>query len=285
MLDVGLWSEDTLWAPALHVSPVPGSPAAPVAAGPPAIPAAPVSASLPATKAPVSRPSTPVPDASDMPIPPAFVFRYDSARMDGNKEDEDELFGHHPALPNGFVPQGVIRYFDVGTHSISSNNFDLGNFRAYLVWEVQEATFRFQLRALDVRVLKSMLKWTDEMKTARESLWPKCWGGLESFVPGGVVVPVQTHELITMRLSTVYSMLQLVREWPRTSQLPQLQDFTSRPEGLTLGNLLEVEAIVWKFYAQTYFDYFALVPQIPATMPSNPLLLPPEPTMPVPGDM
>lgn len=193
------------------------------------------------------------------------------AKEDGEMMSADSRGGPEPDPVYGLHEPPKLAYIEeflVLGKRLTREDFARPDMRAYLVWEVQEATFRFQIRQLDTHLLKTK----DERVTMeRKELWKRIWGGQDGFVPSGNKSPSQTDPEPGKRLSSVYHFWTLVSTWPRYHEVPNLRTRTMH-EGLRLTDLAEIEEAVWKFYAQTFFDYFGILPTIPTCMPHNPFL-------------
>ncbi|EJD39354.1 hypothetical protein AURDEDRAFT_171547 [Auricularia subglabra TFB-10046 SS5] len=177
----------------------------------------------------------------------------------------DPVYGYAPKLPNGHeISEFVIRH-----HVLPLSDLARAEVRAFLIWELEEAGFRFQLRRLDTHILKSMKIWTEEIQTQRDAIIQQCWGGSDGFVPSGMAIPVHTNPDQRERVASIYNFWKVVRAWPRVRDVPNLRRYTQH-KGLSMEQLLEVENEVWKFYAQTFYDYFGILPTLPKLMPPNP---------------
>ncbi|EJD34324.1 hypothetical protein AURDEDRAFT_117655 [Auricularia subglabra TFB-10046 SS5] len=181
--------------------------------------------------------------------------------------DPDPVFGFHEPPPTGYD----LKDFVVHRKRLHRDDLTKDDVRSFLIWEIQEATFRFQVRQLDKHVLKSSRQWSAGVEKERRALWPKIWGGLDGFVPSGIKTPAQTDPGRRVRLAAVYHLWKMVSKWPRCSEVPNLRN-RSVDKGLSLEELGEIEQAVWKFYAQTFLDYFGFLPTIPTCMPRNPFI-------------
>ncbi|EJD37387.1 hypothetical protein AURDEDRAFT_173566 [Auricularia subglabra TFB-10046 SS5] len=179
----------------------------------------------------------------------------------------DPVYGYARKPPNGFeISQFVIRH-----HVLAPSDLARGEVRAFLIWELEEAGFRFQLRRTDSHVLKSMGIWTEEIQVERDAIIQQCWGGSDGFVPSGMGIPAQTDPDPRKRVASIYNFWKLVRAWPRVRDVSNLRQYTQY-EGLSMEQLVDIEHEVWKFYAQTFYDYFGILPTLPKLMPRNPFV-------------
>ncbi|KZV79082.1 hypothetical protein EXIGLDRAFT_782832 [Exidia glandulosa HHB12029] len=215
---------------------------------------------------PPPRPKTPIPTDAFEPLKPA-PFPVQARKATDGKYCP--LYGWHDPVPNGFS----LESFWIGPRRMAAAELERAEVREFLLWELEEAAFRFELRALDMRILEAEGLW-DDLGPGREQLWFKCWGGKEGFIPGGVVKPYQTHELLPMRLGSIHAMLKMMLPWPRYNDRKTLEMYTRKKDGMNLEELAAVEVEMWQFYAQSYYDYFAVTPVLPKSMPENPALVP-----------
>lgn len=179
----------------------------------------------------------------------------------------DPVYGFYEPPKSGYD----LEDFVVHRKRVDRSALAKEDVRAFLIWEIQEASFRFQVRQLDRHVLKSIKQWNSAVEKERWALWPKIWGGIDGFVPSSVKTPGQTHPDARVRLSCVYHLWKMVSIWPRCSEVPNLRNRTVN-KGLNLAELVDMEQAVWKFYAQTFYDYFGYLPTIPTCMPPNPFV-------------
>ncbi|KZV91245.1 hypothetical protein EXIGLDRAFT_770039 [Exidia glandulosa HHB12029] len=183
--------------------------------------------------------------------------------------EPDPIFGTHAPVPSG---RGLSE-FRFGSHVVTAEDLKKVEYRKFILWRIQEASFRFQLRTLDMYVLKSMGVWDDDVAAERARLWPQCWGrGSESFVPRGDVEPLLSRDSNPVdRFLGLIAFSRLVHSWPRAETYKSIQQYTRLGgEGLQEDQIPVVERSLWRLYAQTYYDYFGLMPTLPAKMPPNP---------------
>lgn len=191
---------------------------------------------------------------------------------------EDPFWGPYPAMPAG----QRMNEFCMGQHRVTKDAIQQNTaIRDYIVWELQEATFRFQLRDLDVRILKSSHGWSEDVAAARKEIWSQCWGA-ESFVPTGEEPPPLTDTDFARRGQALLHLYKLVRAWPRANEIFDVSTIARSRAGLTEHNSQGFEQSVWKFYTQSFFDYFGIMPCLPTIMPPNPFA-PPVVTPPAPA--
>ncbi|EJD54867.1 hypothetical protein AURDEDRAFT_179912 [Auricularia subglabra TFB-10046 SS5] len=181
----------------------------------------------------------------------------------------DPVYGYHPELPNGHRTTRFV----VRNQVLTPDDLDRPEVRAFLIWELEEAGFRFELRRTDTWVLRSMGLWSREVQTQREALIQRCWGGNDGFVPSGMGVPALTDTDPRKRVAATRNFWELVRAWPRAREVAQLRAFTGY-EDLSHDHFLQLEREIWKFYAQTFYDYFGILPTLPKLMPPNPFIDP-----------
>ncbi|EJD46637.1 hypothetical protein AURDEDRAFT_164459 [Auricularia subglabra TFB-10046 SS5] len=179
----------------------------------------------------------------------------------------DPVYGYHAQLPNG----QKSTHFVIRQQRLTKDDLVRTDIRAFLIWEIAETEFRFQLRRTDTHVLKSLGLWSPDVEKQRNGLLMKVWGGEDGFVPSGMSAPAHTDAEPRRRLASIYNFWNLIRAWPRCSEVPNLAHYMAR-KGVSQEKLLRIESDVWKFYAQTYFDYFGVLPSLPRCMPENPFL-------------
>ncbi|KZV98183.1 hypothetical protein EXIGLDRAFT_763677 [Exidia glandulosa HHB12029] len=198
------------------------------------------------------------------PAPTATVARPEP--VTATQREPDPIYGTHAPLPYG----RAVSEFRFGTHVVTAEDLKKVEYRKFILWRIQEATFRFQLRRLDMYVLKAMGVW-DDVAGDRATLWLKCWGrGSESFVPGGDVEPLLSRENPMDRFLGLTALSKIVHSWPRSESFRSMHEYLHRPLGLYEAQVPIVERDLWRLYAQTHFDYFGLMPTLPAKMPPNP---------------
>lgn len=192
------------------------------------------------------------------PVPPAATV----------PKRRDAVFGEHDPLPMG----KAMQEFHLGSQRVTAEELKKPEIRKFLLWKVQEATFRLQLRNLDVHILKSMGLWNEQVAAEREKLWPMCWGrGTESFVPHGDVEPLLTRKAAMERFLALHALSRVVHTWPRAEGYKSIQFYTrGRGQSLDEDTLVQVELELWSLYVQTHYDYFGLLPTLPTLMPPNP---------------
>ncbi|EJD44229.1 hypothetical protein AURDEDRAFT_166620 [Auricularia subglabra TFB-10046 SS5] len=188
-----------------------------------------------------------------------------SMRSQCSAPPPDPVYGYHAQLPNG---QHNTHFF-IRQQIISKEDLIRPDIRSFLIWEIAETEFRFQLRRTDTHVLKSLGLWSADVEKERNILLMKVWGGEDGFVPSGMSAPAHTDAEPRRRLASIYNFWNLIRAWPRCREVPNLAHYMAR-EGLCEEQLLRIEHDVWKFYAQTYLDYFGVLPSLPRCMPENP---------------
>ncbi|EJD41649.1 hypothetical protein AURDEDRAFT_169307 [Auricularia subglabra TFB-10046 SS5] len=163
----------------------------------------------------------------------------------------DPVYGYHAQIPNG----QHSTHFVIRQQRLSKEDLIRIDIRAFLIWEIAETEFRFQLRRIDTYVLKSLGVWGSDVEMQRNVLLMKVWGAEDGFVPSGVSVPTHTDAEPHRRLASIYNFWNLIRAWPRCREVPNLAHHMAR-EGVSQEQLLRIEQDVWKFFAQTYLDYF-----------------------------
>lgn len=177
----------------------------------------------------------------------------------------DPVYGCEPELPNG----QAAKTFVVRQQRLSAEDLTRPAVRAFLIWELQETMFRFQLRDLDTYILTTLGLWSPSLQQERETLWLNCWGAQDGFIPTGKKCPLLTHPSVEERKWGVYNFWKLIRAWPRCREVPNLRNYTAT-DGLSLDALQSIEHEVWRFYSQSFLDYFGLLPTLPTIMPPNP---------------
>ncbi|EJD38649.1 hypothetical protein AURDEDRAFT_172276 [Auricularia subglabra TFB-10046 SS5] len=175
------------------------------------------------------------------------------------------VYGCAPELPNG----QAAKTFLVRQQRLSAEDLIRPAVRAFLIWELQETMFRFQLRDLDTYILTSLGLWTPEVQQERETLWLNCWGAQDGFIPSGKMCPLLTNAHLDERKWGIYNLWKIVRAWPWCREVSNLRAHTAT-EGLSLETLRLIEKEVWSFYAQSFLDYFGILPTLPTVMPPNP---------------
>lgn len=138
--------------------------------------------------------------------------------------------------------------------------------KAVVVWELQEMTFRFELWELD-RVLRRLypeIAVRSDGDRLNDVL--AVWGG-DSLIPTSTTNPLLNPYDKVKHRAAYEAFRELIQPWPRL------------PAGLKAGQSVEemskprfdsFRLQMWRFYNQTYYDYFARYAPLPTEYPKHP---------------
>ncbi|EJD46877.1 hypothetical protein AURDEDRAFT_163939 [Auricularia subglabra TFB-10046 SS5] len=152
--------------------------------------------------------------------------------------------------------------------------------RRYILWELGELEFRYELFSLDLAIRQSHPEYTTLLNTAgdRYRQCKACWGGSD-FVPGAD--PRANNQLTDPdpreRLVALRQFYEFMRPWPRTDELLKPWELiVAGGDDLQSINcesnaFYDLESSIWHCYGQTYFDYRHRLPIIPHNRPDMPV--------------
>ncbi|EJD46870.1 hypothetical protein AURDEDRAFT_163932 [Auricularia subglabra TFB-10046 SS5] len=152
--------------------------------------------------------------------------------------------------------------------------------RRYILWELGELEFRYELFSLDLAIRQSHPEYTPLLDSAgdRYRQCKACWGGSD-FVPG--VDPKSNNKLCDPdpreRLVALRQFYAFMQPWPRAAEfLEPWESLVSAGGDIESVNcetqaFYDLESSIWHCYGQTYFDYRHHLPLIPHNRPDIPV--------------
>lgn len=150
-----------------------------------------------------------------------------------------------------------------GTPEAASYSWPPKNWRVYISWYIREMAFRYELHGLDDFLRK---EYPDQIAVGVSNLRRQqdicaIWAS-DVFVPEGAN-PLTLDEW-SQRCTAVSAFYRIVSSWPRVL-LPECPLLWETEE-----EFLKFERAVWRAFAQTYVDYYARFPPVPAQRPAAP---------------
>ncbi|KZV89488.1 hypothetical protein EXIGLDRAFT_695577 [Exidia glandulosa HHB12029] len=137
--------------------------------------------------------------------------------------------------------------FKVGQHVVTRQQLETDTrYAAWFIWEIQEATFRSQMRDLDRHVLQAMDAWNDETAAERETIWQDCWGGKwegASLVPSyDMAPPLLDSKNFLRRAGALVRFHRLVSAWPRSQEVKSTKGMLMTEDGFRSDRGQEIES-------------------------------------------
>lgn len=197
--------------------------------------------------------------------PPAKVKASKRARLDKFKDDVDSLFDLNISASDFRFTDISWFGFNIKGKGDNATTFNVSLKHGMLMlWEMTEVNFRLELLALD-RCVVSRAGMSEAAAGDRDDAVRKVFEGSVVFLlefsdnPQGLNIGSDDWRI---RLGYVEYFRVLLLDWdePLKSKLSdKVLDMTTSTE----GDVLAVEAIIFPFYCQTFFDYFGRAPTIP----------------------
>lgn len=177
-------------------------------------------------------------------------------KPDAQLPPKDPLYGWYP-----FPPESPL-YWN-GKH-VDDSKFADSRFRQSVLAFLTEMTLRFDILELDCIISQSQSVVRSHSETMlRSSDICSCRGPDETLLPHpGAPIPANNPTWQARRAQT-YAFASLMQIWPRFPD--RLLSFNK--ERHTEHEFRMFERRVWRFYAQTFFDYFRRYPTLPCLAP------------------
>jgi hypothetical protein len=155
---------------------------------------------------------------------------------------------------------GVSVYWDGA--ELEEGCWDDGSLRRSVAAYLCEITHRVEIRELDCTIRQAqgtVMSWEDTLIRSRAIC--DCRGTDETFLPRvSAQIPANSPDW-QIRKTATNAFATLMIAWPRIPDNVAKFDVSKATE----PTFLEWESVVWKFYSQSFFDYFGRYPCLPRT--------------------